>query len=80
MKAYLTTNHLNILNFSVENPSFCDFILTIIVIGFAVLGMSIGIIFNNKPLQGSCGGDVESCICLKGGECDDPSQKPSPTN
>lgn len=54
-----------------------DFILTIIVIGFAVLGMSI---FNNKPLQGSCGGDVESCICLKGGECDDPSQKPSPTN
>ena len=57
-----------------------DFILTIIVIGFAVLGMSIGIIFNNKPLQGSCGGDVESCICLKGGECDDPSQKPSPNN
>ena len=57
-----------------------DFILTIIVIGFAVLGMSIGIIFNNKPLQGSCGGDVESCICLKGGECDDPSQKPNPTN
>ena len=42
-----------------------DLILTIIVIGVALLGMSIGVIFNNRPLQGSCGGDVENCICLK---------------
>ena len=54
-----------------------DLILTIIVIGVALLWMSIGVIFNNRPLQGSCGGDVENCICLKGGECDDPSQKPT---
>ena len=53
-----------------------EFILTIIVIGLAIAGMSIGIVFNNKPLQGSCGGVVEICVCLDGGNCDDPSQKP----
>ena len=53
-----------------------EFILTIIVIGLAIAGMSIGIVFNNKPLQGSCGGVVENCVCLDGGNCDDPSQKP----
>ena len=53
-----------------------EYILTIIVIGLAIAGMSIGIVFNNKPLQGSCGGVVENCICLDGGNCDDPSQKP----
>ena len=42
----------------------------------AIAGMSIGIVFNNKPLQGSCGGVAENCICLDGGNCDDPSQKP----
>ena len=53
-----------------------EFILTIIVIGLAIAGMSIGIVFNNKPLQGSCGGVAENCICLDGGNCDAPSQKP----
>ena len=53
-----------------------EFILTIIVIGLAIAGMSIGIVFNNTPLQGSCGGVAENCICLDGGNCDDPSQKP----
>ena len=33
----------------------------IIVIGLAIFGLSIGIILNNKPLQGSCGGDAEKC-------------------
>ena len=55
-----------------------ELLLTIAVIGIAVLGMSVGIIFNNKPLQGSCGGNIEECICLKGGDCDDPSQQPNP--
>jgi hypothetical protein len=50
--------------------------LTILVIGIAILGMAIGIIFNRKPLQGSCGGVASDCICLTGGTCDDPSQKP----
>jgi hypothetical protein len=50
--------------------------LAILVIGIAILGMSIGVIFNRKPLQGSCGGVAIDCVCLRGGICDDPSQKP----
>lgn len=53
-----------------------QFFLAILVIGIAILGMSIGIIFNRKPLQGSCGGVANNCVCLTGGTCDDPSQKP----
>ena len=53
-----------------------QFFLAILVIGIAIFGMSIGIIFNRKPLQGSCGGVANDSICLKGGTCDDPSQKP----
>ncbi len=50
--------------------------LAILIIGIAILGMSIGVIFNRRPLQGSCGGVINDCVCLKGGICDDPSQKP----
>ena len=53
-----------------------ELFLTIIVIAVAILGMSLGILLNNKPLQGSCGGVATDCVCLNGGTCDDPSQKP----
>ena len=53
-----------------------QFFLAILVIGIAIIGMSIGVIFNRKPLQGSCGGVASNCVCLTGGTCDDPSQKP----
>ena len=53
-----------------------DIFITIVVIGIAIFGMSIGVIFNKKPLQGSCGGVSNDCVCLNGGVCDDPSQKP----
>ena len=54
-----------------------ELFFSIIIIGIAIIGMSVGIIFNRKPLQGSCGGIASDCVCLKGGICDDPSQKPT---
>ena len=53
-----------------------DIVLAIVVMSTAILAMSVGIIFNRKPLQGSCGGVTDNCVCLDGGSCDDPSQKP----
>ena len=42
--------------------------LSIIILGLAILGLSIGIIFNDKPIQGSCGGVSadESCSICEG--------------
>ena len=52
--------------------------LSIIILGVAIFGLSIGVIFNDKPIQGSCGGigaderckkcggDTEKCDSLEG--------------
>ena len=40
--------------------------LSIIILGLAILGLSIGVIFDNKPIQGSCGGigaDENCTVC-----------------
>ena len=40
--------------------------ITILIFGLAILGLSIGVIFDNKPIQGSCGGigaDESCAIC-----------------
>ena len=40
--------------------------LSIIIFGLAILGLSIGVILDNKPIQGSCGGigaDEDCTIC-----------------
>jgi hypothetical protein len=42
-------------------------ILTICFFGLSVLGLSIGVIFRNKPLSGSCGGDPDGCDFCKNG-------------
>ena len=57
-----------------------EIILAIVVMSTAILAMSVGIIFNRKPLQGSCGGVTDNCVCLDGGSCDDPAQKPEQKN
>tara|TARA_X000000368_G_C22894692_1_gene651303 strand:+ start:98 stop:271 length:174 start_codon:yes stop_codon:yes gene_type:complete len=42
--------------------------ITILILGLAILGLSIGVIFGNKPIQGSCGGigADESCTICEG--------------
>jgi len=43
-----------------------EIILGIIILGFSITAMSIGVIFNRKPLSGSCGGlnpNEECSIC-----------------
>ena len=40
--------------------------LSIIILCLAILGLSIGVIFDNKPIHGSCGGigaDEDCTIC-----------------
>ncbi len=34
-----------------------EIILSIGILAMAILAMAVGIIFNNKPLKGSCGGE-----------------------
>jgi hypothetical protein len=38
------------------------FIITLLVVSIAILAMSVGAMFFNLNLKGSCGGK-ESCIC-----------------
>lgn len=56
-----------------------EIILGIIILSLAIMAMSIGVIFNRKPLSGSCGGlnpNGECSIC--GGDtskCDNSDMK-----
>ena len=43
-----------------------EIILGIIILSLAIMAMSIGVVFNRKPLSGSCGGlnpNGECSIC-----------------
>jgi hypothetical protein len=43
-----------------------EFVFAILILALAFFGLSIGVIFNNKPLQGTCGGlnqQGECSIC-----------------
>ena len=39
------------------------FVITLLVISIAIFAMSLGAIFFNLDLKGSCGGNEEACIC-----------------
>ena len=40
-----------------------NIILGIIVLSIAIAGMAVGVIFNKKPLSGSCGGLNPEGVC-----------------
>ena len=51
------------------------FLLTLAVVGVAVVGMAIGVIISNRSLKGSCGGlgaimGDDCMFCEKKEECD----------
>ena len=37
--------------------------ITILIVTVAVFAMAIGVIFSNKELKGSCGGEDRECTC-----------------
>jgi len=54
-------------------------LLTFVIIGGAMLLMSIGVIFSGRRLRGSCGGNSADCSCKENGEkrgtCSEESQQ-----
>jgi len=54
-----------------------EIIIGIIILTIAIAGMSIGVIFNRKPLSGSCGGLSSNGVCTV---CGNNPQKCDNTN
>lgn len=40
-------------------------LLAVLVVGLAVLGLSVGVLAGREPIKGSCGG----LNCIKGADC-----------
>lgn len=46
-------------------------VLSILVVGVALLGMSVGVLFGREPIRGSCGGVAGRCaLCSGTGTCE----------
>ena len=59
-----------------------DIIIGTLILLFAILLMSVGIIFNDKPLSGSCGGNPDgSCTICRGdnSKCEEQISDNKPT-
>ena len=39
------------------------FFATLVIVGFALLAMSLGVLLQGRRLQGSCGGTGQACKC-----------------
>jgi len=48
------------------------FLASLLLIGLAVLGLSLGILFGRRPLAGSCGGVCQTCTA----GCGRPAARP----
>lgn len=57
-----------------------DIIIGIIILLIAILLMSIGVIFNDKPLSGSCGGNPDGSCSVCGGDDNKCEEKLSGSN
>lgn len=56
------------------------FLLSLVVVGIALTGMAVGVIFSNRKLKGSCGGlgavMGEDCMfCDKKDQCDEEKRR-----
>jgi hypothetical protein len=61
------------------------FLLSLAVVGIALVGMAIGVILSNRKLQGSCGGlgaiMGEDCLfCDKKEECEEEKKRGTQSN
>ncbi len=46
------------------------FLISVVVIGVALLAMSVGVLFGREPIRGSCGGVMGRCgLCSGSGNC-----------
>ena len=43
-------------------------ILTVLLMAFLMLAMSVGVLFANRELKGSCGGATADCACEAAGK------------
>ncbi len=57
-----------------------DIIIGTLILLFAILLMSVGVIFNNKPLSGSCGGNADGPCTICGGDNSKCEEKLSDNN
>ena len=51
---------------TIVNLDIMTIYLSVLILGLAIFGLSIGVIFDNKPIQGSCGGvraDENCTVC-----------------
>ena len=46
-------------------------LISVFVVGLALLAMSVGVIFGREPIRGSCGGVIGKCaLCSGRGQCE----------